>query len=100
MKEIQDKFGSSRFLVVAISLDEQKSAMEAFLKKNPMPFAILRDEKGRLAEAIGVEKMPTSFILDAEGKVVAIHSGFDGEATRKQYLSQIEDAIKHVSKQN
>lgn len=98
MKELQAKFGSRGFLVLAVSVDEQQSAMQSFLKKDPPTFAILRDGKGRLAEAVGVEKMPTSFLIGADGEVAAIHSGFDGEPTRKKYLAEIESTLKSVGK--
>ena len=98
MREIQERFASRGFAVVAVSVDEKKAAMEAFLKKNPVPFVVLHDTKGRLVEAVSVEKMPTSFIIGADGKVTAIHSGFDGENTRKEYLAQVEAALKAAGK--
>ena len=98
MKELVDKFGARGFTVVAVCLDENKGAMESFLKKNPVPFVVLHDVKGRLAEAIGVEKMPTSFLVGAGGKIAGIHSGFDGAATRKEYLAEIEAALKAAGK--
>jgi thiol-disulfide isomerase/thioredoxin len=98
MREINEKFASRGFLVVAISVDEKQADMQAFLKKNPIPFTVLHDPKGRLAEAVGLEKMPTSFILGADGKVIAVHSGFEGEATRKAYLAEVEAALKAAGK--
>jgi thiol-disulfide isomerase/thioredoxin len=94
MKDLVDKFGSRGFTVIAVNLDEKKAAMESFLKKNPIPFVVLHDAKGRLAEAIGVEKIPTSFLVDPNGKITRVHSGFDGEATRREYLAEIEAALK------
>jgi len=98
MKELHEKFGPRGFVVVAVSLDEQKSAMETFLKRTAPPFVVLRDATGRLAEAAGIEKMPTSFLLGADGKVIAVHSGFDGETTRMEYLTQIEATLKAAGK--
>ena len=94
LNELQEKFARRGFVVLAVSVDEDRAAMEAFLKKTPSKFAVVRDGKGRLAEAAGVEKMPTSFILGADGRVIAQHSGFEGEATRKAYLAEIEAALK------
>jgi thiol-disulfide isomerase/thioredoxin len=98
MKELTEKFGPRGFVVVAVSVDENKGAMDAFLKKNPNPFVVVHDAKGRLAEAAGVEKMPTSFLVGPDGKVLSWHSGFDGEATRKQYLVEVESALKAAGK--
>jgi thiol-disulfide isomerase/thioredoxin len=98
MKELQEKHGPRGFVVLAVCLDEKKPAMEAFLKKNPVPFAVVHDAKGRLAEAAGIEKMPTSFLIGADGKVRAVHSGFEGETTRKEYLTEIEAALQAAGK--
>jgi thiol-disulfide isomerase/thioredoxin len=98
MKDLQNKFDARGFSILAISVDEDKSAMNGFLKKNPVPFEIVRDAKGKTPEAFGVDKMPTSFLVGADGKIIAVHSGFDGEATRKQYLAEIEAALKAAGK--
>jgi hypothetical protein len=42
--------------------------------------------------------MPTSFLLGADGKVVAVHGGFEGESTRKAYLAEVEAALKAAGK--
>lgn len=94
VKELQEQFGPQGFLVVAISLDEDKGDMEAFLKKNPVPFAILRDAKSKLAEKVGVEGIPASFLLDREGKVRHAHVGFSGDKTKKELAAQIEALLK------
>src|SRR4051812_32235055 len=94
MKEVHEKFAQRGFVVVTISLDEKKADMEAFLKRNPTPLLVLHDPKGRLAEATGIEQMPTSFVLGPDGKVVAVHRGFEGKATRKAYFAEIEALLK------
>jgi hypothetical protein len=37
--------------------------------------------------------MPTSFVLGKDGKVVAIHKGFHGKDTVKQYETEIEKLL-------
>lgn len=98
MKELHEKFSARGFVILAISVDEEKSEYEAFLKKNPVSFATVRDAAGKSAEAFGVDKMPTSFLIGVGGKVAAIHSGFQGEPTRKKYLQEIETALKAAGK--
>jgi cytochrome c biogenesis protein CcmG/thiol:disulfide interchange protein DsbE len=99
MKELQDKFGSRGFVVVAVCLDEKKPAMDEFLKKNPNAFIVLHDPKGRLAQALAIEKMPTSFLVGTDGKILNVHSGFEGEPTRRAYLAEIEKALATSGKQ-
>lgn len=98
MRELHEKFGARGLAIVAISVDEDKAEMARFLKKNPATFATLRDATGKTPEAFGAEKMPTSLIVGADGKVVAVHGGFEGELTRKKYLAEIEAALKAAGK--
>ncbi len=94
MKELHETFASRGFLVLAISLDEKKSDMEGFLAKTKPPFPTLRDPKGKLAEELAVDAIPTSVLVGSDGKVLAVHSGFEGEASRKAYVQEIETALK------
>jgi len=79
------------FQIIAINMDEEIEAMEAFLKKYPVSFDILRDPEGIWADTYGVESMPTSFIIDKKGIVRSIHSGF-----AKDDIHDIEKEIKHL----
>jgi thiol-disulfide isomerase/thioredoxin len=97
LKELQEKFAARGLVTVGISLDEDKAAMDQFLKKNTVPFAIIRDAQGKSAEIFGVEKMPTSFIVGADGKIRSIHGGFENK-TRQEYFNEIEEALKAAGK--
>ena len=90
LKELHEKYGPAGFLVVAISLDEEKADMDAFLKKTPVPFTVLRDSTGKFASALQIDGIPASFILDGQGRVQLAHTGFDGDKTKKQYVAKIE----------
>ena len=93
LKELHEKFAARGALVVAVSLDEDKKDMDGYLKKNPVPFIVLRDPKSKLAEKLGVEAMPSSFIVGADGRIRSMHLGFEGEATRKLYMQEMEAAL-------
>ncbi len=94
VKELQEKYGPKGFVVVAVSLDEDEADMRAFLKKNPVPFTILRDAKAKLADLAGVEGIPASFMLDREGKVRHAHVGYAGDKTKQELETQIEALLK------
>jgi thiol-disulfide isomerase/thioredoxin len=98
MKDMHEKFGQRGLLIVALSLDEEKSEMDNFLKNNPLPFPTPRDPSGSVAEALSIEKMPTSFLIGTDGKVIAMHEGILDETTTRAWLSQIEAALKSTRK--
>ena len=94
LAELQKQYGEKGVVVVGVSVDEVKTDMEAYLKKNPMPFAILRDPKGRLAEQLNMQGVPTSYVVGPDGKICAVHRGFEGEKTRARYLAQLDGLLK------
>jgi thiol-disulfide isomerase/thioredoxin len=94
MEELNKKYSGKGLVIIAINLDKNKSDMEDFLKSHPASFVILRDAANKLVSQIKIPTMPTSFLLDRDGKVHAFHRGFKGEETRKQYTEEIEALLK------
>lgn len=94
--DLQKEYADRGVVVVAVNLDEDKSKMEAFLKKIPLPFPVVRDINGRFAEKVGIGEsgIPTSYVLTPEGKVHALHREFEGEKTRRKLVVEIEAILK------
>ena len=65
--------------VVAVSIDADDAPVQEWLRRHALPFEILRDPDGKAAEELGMRQMPTSFLLDREGRVRARHDGFREE---------------------
>ena len=93
LDELQKKYGD-KLVVIGVNVDEKASNMDKFLKKHTVGFTVVRDSGQKLVSVVSPETMPTSFILDGEGKVRFLHSGFHGESTRKAYISEIESLLK------
>lgn len=93
LDELQKKYGD-RLVIIGVNVDEKRSNMENFLKKHPVSFTILRDGEQKLVSVVSPETMPTSFIIDGQGKVRFLHNGFHGEETQKEYVSEIESLLK------
>ncbi len=93
MDELQKKYGG-RVVILAVNVDEKAAKMEKFLAKHPVTFTVVRDAQQKLVATVEPETMPTSFILDGEGKVRFLHKGFHGDETRKQYISEIDSLLK------
>jgi thiol-disulfide isomerase/thioredoxin len=94
LKEIHAKYAGQGLVIVAVSIDESKSDMAAFLKKNTVPFVAVRDAKGSLAEKLDIQSIPTSFLVDRTGKIVMVHNGYGGDSTKQEYIHAIEAALK------
>ncbi|MFM7103429.1 MAG: TlpA family protein disulfide reductase [Verrucomicrobiota bacterium] len=93
LAELHKELGD-QVVILGVSLDETKADMDAYLRKAPVPFAVVRDPKSKLAEALAVNGIPTSFVLRPDGRIAAIHEGFEGAGMRKKYAAEIEAARK------
>lgn len=67
------KYHDKGFDIVGISLDQDRSKLESFLKQNKMTWRQYFDGQGwsnELAVKYGVESIPATFLLDKNGKII------------------------------
>ena len=72
---LQTKYEKQGLRVLGLTLDTNDDAIIAFLNSVPVAFTILRDVSGQAGEAFNVVAMPTTFVLDREGRVAARFEG-------------------------
>jgi thiol-disulfide isomerase/thioredoxin len=94
MADLQKKYADKDFIIIAINVDENRSDMDDFLKKNVAGFIVVRDATQKLVEKAGIGTMPSAFLIDQEGKVRFTHGGYRGAETKKKYAEEIESLLK------
>lgn len=97
MSEIQERYGKE-LKVIAINLDQNRDDAIGFLKKLNPKFTVAFDPDGKIAEAYQVKGMPSSYLIDRNGRIVASHVGFRG-SDKEKLESHIEKLIsqQHAS---
>ncbi len=92
MNAIQKKYQSQRFTVISVNVDANDELAQKFLKKTPASFAVIYDPKGKIAKHFSIQGMPSSMLIDREGKIIKRHTGF---FTKKiaQYQFEIEQLL-------
>jgi peroxiredoxin len=93
MNELQKKHGADGLVVLAVNVDQDRKLADAFLGKTPAQFKIEFDPNGTVARQFDVQAMPTSFLIDRQGKVRVRHAGFK-EKNREQREQQIAQLLK------
>jgi thiol-disulfide isomerase/thioredoxin len=76
LNQWQATLASKGFTVLAVSVDDNATAMRAFLAQTKATFPVVRDAAHKLVAAADVSTMPTAFLLDRAGVVRHVHSGF------------------------
>jgi cytochrome c biogenesis protein CcmG, thiol:disulfide interchange protein DsbE len=89
MNEMTRKYGAKGLTIVAINVDKKREDAEKFLKLAPAEFTVVYDPAGKAPAAWQVKAMPSSYLVDATGKVVLVENGFKDE--RK---GEVEERIR------
>jgi cytochrome c biogenesis protein CcmG/thiol:disulfide interchange protein DsbE len=76
----------ARATVVAVDWDDAGGPARAFVRKHGWDFPVLADTSGAAGESYGLVGLPTSFVLDPEGRIVATLRGPQSEATLRRVL--------------
>ena len=66
---------SGRLAVLAVSVDDDASVVQQYVEAGGFTFPVLLDRYRRVADRFGVSTFPTSFIVDAAGRLVAKRTG-------------------------
>lgn len=93
MNQMQKKYADKGLQIIAINLDDQRSAANTFLSKYPAQFKIAYDPQGKTPAAYGVKVMPTSYLLDRKGNIIFTHRGFKQNQT-DELEQRIAQALK------
>ena len=81
MNTMNNRYSDKGLKIIAVNLDKDRSLAKKFLKKIPADFTIAYDPEGDIAEKYNVQGMPSSYIIDRQGRLVKVHMGFRSEDT-------------------
>lgn len=89
MNDMQLRYKDDGLTVIAINLDESREMAESFLKDMRIDFTIAFDQTGQSAADFDIMAMPSSFLIDRNGKIIHKHLGF-----RQKDKATIEHSIQ------
>lgn len=88
MNDMQGKFAERGLEIVAINVDAKMADAQRFLTTSPARFTVAFDAAGVTPKQFAIKGMPTSYLIDRNGKITRVHSGF-----RDADRSELEGAI-------
>jgi peroxiredoxin len=71
MEKLYNRFASRDFEIIAIDLQEKNKQVSKFVDDNDLTFKILLDKTGSTGAAYGARSIPTTYIIDRDGSVLA-----------------------------
>ena len=87
--EIHDIYKGKGVVVIGANYHQKKKSIARFLKKTPMNFPILLDDKGKLGDKYRLKMLPSTFFIDKDGVVVGSHFGPLSTKTLKEWAAKL-----------
>lgn len=75
--------------VVTVNMQQNKDDVKQFLKKNKYTFYVLLDSGGKLIDKYEIRAIPTTFLLNKDGKIVDMNIGSLSKNRLEEMLSKI-----------
>jgi cytochrome c biogenesis protein CcmG/thiol:disulfide interchange protein DsbE len=94
--QIQKEFADKGVVVVGVALDEEGAkVVKPFAKKKGINYPLVIGKTSTTEDYGGIEGIPTTFIINAEGKIVAKHVGL---TTKEEFLKELAPLLKAPAK--
>ena len=78
-ERLHRELGPSGFVVLAINVDTEQRLAQRMLQQIPMSFPVILDPQGLLAQRFSPPTMPTGYLIDRQGIVRYVHTGYKAE---------------------
>ncbi len=91
VERIYKKYKTKGFEVYAVSIDTKKEAWLKAIKKDKLTYTHVIENTGwysKVAEQFYVDQLPTNFLIDQAGKIVAINIEGNALVEKIKYLLQ------------
>ncbi|MBM7701678.1 thiol-disulfide oxidoreductase ResA [Metabacillus iocasae] len=76
--------------ILAVNVDETNVAVQQFADRYKLSFPIVIDRGSQVLHAYGVGPLPTTFLIDPDGKVVDVFIGGLDEKKINEYMEMIK----------
>jgi peroxiredoxin len=93
LEELHQRYAPLGFTLLGINVEEDSSLADSFLAGTPVEFPILYDRSNAVSKAYDVIAMPTTIIVDREGRVRFIHHGYKA-GYENDYQDQVRTLIR------
>ena len=92
MEKLYRRFKDEGLEIVAVNLQEDRSSVQGFVDEYGLSFPVLLDSTGRVGATYGARSIPTTYIVDRDGLVLAGTVG-TREWDTEEYLSFFEKLL-------
>jgi peroxiredoxin len=93
LEQIHAKYEPLGFTLLGVNVEPDSAPAKEWLKGTPVSFPILFDRENAVSAQFGVEAMPSSVLIDREGRVRHVHRGYK-PGDESTYADLIRSLVK------
>lgn len=99
LRTLNTTYAEKGLTIVAVSIDNSKSIskVKSYIRSQKYEFPVLLDPESRLFELLNGKALPHAVLIDSEGKIAKIRTGFlpgDEKEIEKDFISVLESLKK------
>ena len=88
IEKLNQKYGSKNLVIIGVSVDEDRTTVESYLKKHPHSYPVLLSTENRLPPPYQIGVFPTYLIISPEGILMTAEQGDKGFAKLRKDLEK------------
>ncbi|MDJ0882268.1 MAG: TlpA disulfide reductase family protein [Gammaproteobacteria bacterium] len=93
MNDLYNKYEKLGFVILGVNVEQELQLAKSFLSDTPVDFPILFDSSNKVSKAYDVIAMPTTVMIDRNGKIRYIHKGYKA-GDEKKYKKMVKKLIR------
>ena len=93
LQQLFDRYQSLGFSLLGVNVDEDKAAADKMLSDVQVSFPILYDDRSRVSKEYQVKAMPTTYMVDRDGRIRYLHKGYK-PGYEEEYQQQIRELLR------
>lgn len=93
LEDMYKKYNELGFTLLGVNVEEDSSKANDLLREIPVSFPILFDDKNEISKLYKVVAMPSTIMVDRDGKIRYIHRGYL-PGYEEEYVKQIKELIR------
>jgi thiol-disulfide isomerase/thioredoxin len=70
MEILQQRFKNDGLMILSVDIMEDNEEVQEFLTNNKLTFAAALDTNGRVSDDYNIRAIPTTYIIDRDGKII------------------------------
>ena len=93
LNRIHEKYRKAGLTLLGVNIDDNSANALAMVKKLGVTFPVLFDAEKRISRLYDVDGMPSTLLIDRDGKVRYIHRGYRA-GYEERYETQVRELLK------